>query len=306
MNNIENIYKQVIATILELVKLNKDFREDGYSKFYKKWKIYNKKYDNKITLDLIKDEIMNTAFLLLPDEYEKSKDEEYPSEISRKFINIKDNYFSNCLLLFMMLHDLREILLNDESFIKGKSSLNLIKNNFPLFINKNDISDFSINGEYDLNKMNSTKIFRKPAFYKFKDKNDYNQTEVIIFNKYLYFCTLIRDNTVRINLKYQLKSIGLFNNKEDDENNIINILIQNSDNDDDEGDSLIKNVTMVENYKEDKNKYITIKLDDEKIKEELAQKINDKILSINNDERLIFDGYFKQIDNNIKNIEEDF
>ena len=307
MNNIENIYKQVIATILELVKLNKDFREDGYSKFYKKWKIYNKKYDNKNTLDLIKDEIMNTTFLLLPDEYEKSKDEEYPAEISRKFVGIKDNYFGNCLLLFMMLHDLREILLNDVSFIKGKSSLNLIKNNFPLFMNKNDISDFNINEEYDLNKINTTKIFRKQAFYKFKDKNDYEQSEIIIFNKYLYFCTLIKDNTVKINLKYKLKSIGLYRNNQNDGNNIINIFIQSLVNDD-EDDSLTKNVNMnmIENDKEDKNIYISIKLDDEKIKEEFAQKINDKILSINNDERLIFDGYFKEIDNSIKNIEEDF
>ena len=60
---------------------------------------------------------------------------------------------------------------------------------------------------------------------------------------------------------------------------------------------------MCEN--ENKNKYIIIKFNDEKIKEEISQKINEKILSNNNEDRIAFDTYFNEINNNIKDKKED-
>ena len=94
MKNIEDLYKEVLGDITEFLKENKNYKEDGYDKFYKKWKIYKKYFDNNKTIELIRDEIMNNTFILLPQEYEKSKDEEYYKKLSRK--NIK---------LFIIIHD---------------------------------------------------------------------------------------------------------------------------------------------------------------------------------------------------------
>ena len=301
MDNIDNIYKQIIETLLELIKTNKDYREDGYNKFYKKWKIYNKKFDNKKTIELIKDEIMNSTFILIPSEYEKSKDEEYPAELSRKNINMKDNYFQNCLLSFMMLHDLRELLLNNESYNKGKPSVKLIKDEFPLLSKSNEITEFEINKEYNLDKINITKIYRKTVSYKNSKSENFEQGELVIYNKHLYFCTIIQENTVKINLKYILKYVGVYKERNDN-NNEINLLMQKSQIFD-EDNSVGNNFNVNDDEKEIN---IVIKFEDEDTKKETAQKINDKILSINNDERLIFDGYFKEIINSMKQIEEDF
>jgi hypothetical protein len=302
MNNIDNIYKQVIETLLELIKLNKDFREDGYNKFYKKWKIYNKKFDDKNTIEFIKDEIMIKTFLLLPSEYEKSKDEEYPLELSRKQINLKDNYFGNCLLIFMMLHDLRELLLNNESSNKGNSSLKLIKDDFPLLIKSNEVSDFEMDKEYNLDKINTTKLYRKAVSYKNNKSENFVQGELVIYNKHLYFCTVIKENNVKINLKFILKSIGLFKEK-GDKNFEINLLIQKSQNI--EEDSALAKI--FDNDDNNEGLYtIVIQFENEDAKKEAAQIITDKILSANNDERLVFDGYFKEINNSIKHLEEDF
>ena len=306
LSNIENIYKQVLETITQFVKQNKDYREEGYNKFYKKWKIYKQKYDNKTTIELIKDEIMNTTFLLLPEEYEKNNDEEYLDEISRKKADINDNCFGNCLLLFMMLHDLRELLINNPSFFRGKSSFNLIKNNFPLIVQKDDITDFSVNNEYNLEKINLTKIFRQSVTYKLKNEDNFEEGELILYNKNIYFGTLIKDDIVKIVMKLKLKSIGLYNNKEENDNLAINILVNASKEESDEEDDVKNDNNINEEKKEEENLHIIIKFNDEKIKNEVSQKINEKILSINNEERLAFDGYFKEISNNFKDIEEDF
>ena len=299
ITNIETLYKQVLENITKFLKKNKEYKEEGYNIFYKKWKIYSKKYNNNSTLELIKDEIMNNTFILLSEEYEKSKDEEYPEEISRKNMNLKNKYFENCLLLFMLLHDIRELLLNDPSYFKGESSFNLIKNNFPLIMKKDDISDFNINEEYDLEQINPTKIFRKEVLYKLKKEDNFDEGELILFNKHIYFGNIVEDKKIKMNLKFKLKAIGLYKSKED-KNDIINILVQNCVEDD---DYVEKNVSFDEN--EDKNRYIIIKFNDEKIKEEISQKINEKILSNNNEDRIAFDTYFNEINNNIKDKKED-
>lgn len=304
LNNIEDIYKQVIETITQFLKENKEYREEGYDKFYKKWKIYKQKYDNKSTIESIKDEIMNTTFLLLPEEYEKNSEEEYPEEISRKKAGEKENLFGNCLLLFMMLHDIRELLINDPSFFKGKKSFNLIKNNFPLIIQKDDIIDFSINEEYDLSKINKTKIYRQSISYKLKEDENFEEAELILYNKNIYFAKIINNDLVKIVLKFKLNSIGLYNNNEKASDKL-NILVNTSKNNEND-DGQIANNNNEEEKEKDLN--IIIKLDEEKIKDEMSQKINEKILSSNNEERLAFEGYFNEINNNIniKDIEEDF
>jgi hypothetical protein len=245
---------------------------------------------------------MIKTFLLLPSEYEKSKDEEYPVELSRKQINLKDNYFGNCLLIFMMLHDLRELLLNNESSNKGNSSLKLIKDDFPLLIKSNEVSDFEMDKEYNLDKINTTKLYRKAVSYKNNKSESFDQGELVIYNKHLYFCTVIKENNVKINLKFILKSIGLFKEK-GDKNFEINLLIQKSQNI--EEDSALAKI--FDNDDNNEGLYtIVIQFENEEAKKEAAQIITDKILSANNDERLVFDGYFKEINNSIKHLEEDF
>ena len=299
LSNIEDSYKEALVNILQALKQNTEYKEEGYNKFYKKWKIYKKNYENNATIELIKDEIMNTTFLLLPEEYEKSKDEEYPQEISRKNLNNKKIYFENCLLLFMQLHDIREILLNYPNIFRD----NLIKNNFPLNIKNEDITDFRINNEYDIEKINPTKIFRKTVSYKLNNSENFEEGELILYNKHIYFANIINKTTVKIQLKCNLKSIGLFKNNYDEKENIINILVHNSEEYEDE-DNLKKKENDDENSQE--NIQIQVQFNNEKIKDETSQKINDAILSINNLERLYFDGYFNQINNKLKDTEEDF
>ena len=295
INNIDNIYKQVLEIITEFLKKNEKFREEGYNIFYEQWELYNKKIDNKNILELIKDEIINTTFLLLPNEYEKNDEEEYSNEISRKNANIKENYFGNCLLLFMMLYDLREILLTDIG--RMKNSIKLIKNNFPLYNNsKNNVLDFKINTEYNLERINIKQIYREAVSYKLNEDENYEEGELIIYNKYLYLVKIIRNNIAKINFKLKLKLANM--NKKVDENNIINFLVNNKD---------IDSLEEKENSDDEtKDLNIIVKFNDNKNKEKVVQYINEKILSINNDERLAFNGFFKIMDNNIKNIEEDF
>ena len=295
INNIEIIYKHILQSINSMIKQNEKYRKDGFKIFYKKWQYYNEKINNQITLELIRDEIMNTTYLLLPNECEKNEDEKYFSEISRKELNKKDKSFENNLLLFMMLHDIREMLLINNSFFKKLNNLKLIKDNFPI---ENNNSELDINTEYEFQKIKSMKNFRNESIsYKLPEKNDFEEGELIILNKCSYFVEIINENKVKVKYKYQLKTIFLYqdnshNNQE--EKNLIHFLIYDDSND-------------KENEREKKEKMnIPVKFKDEETKEEISKYINDKICSINNDERLFFCGYFEEINNSIKNNEEDF
>ena len=293
INNVENIYKQIFESINLLLKQNEKYREIGYNVFYKKWKIYNEQFNNTITLDLIKDEIMNSTFILLPEEYEKNEEEKYFSEISRKDFNDKNKIFGNYLILFMMFYDIREMLLNTNS-----NSLNLIKNKFPLSNNIAE-SELNINTEYEIQKIKVKKNFKSYFIsYKFEENNNFQEGELILLNKYAYFAGKLNENKIKIKHKFKMNTIFLYkdNNKnnEEGENSLINFLI-------DENLVYKKN-----NDDEDKRINILVKFKDEIIKEEISKYINDKIFSINNDERLAFIGYFEELNNKIKDNEEDF
>ena len=278
-SNIDNLYKQVLKEIYELIKKNESFREEGYNIFYKNWKIYNKKYDSKITFDLIRDEIMKNTFLLLPEEYEKTNDQEYPNEISKKYSNKLDNYFGNLIILYMMLHDLKEIL------IISKSANKLIKNDFPLGNNKSDIIELKTNEDFNLEKINKKNIFRTKIFFKLYKTEEFKEGELVIFNNYLYFTTIIKDNLVKsIDCKLKLTSVSMY--KTLNENAIINFLITNKDDDFFDEKSKFKN---------QKDLNIIVKFEDEKKRDETIQYFNDKIESINTFERSTFNEYFKRI-----------
>ena len=294
INNVENIYKQIFESINLLLKQNGKYREIGYNVFYKKWKIYNEQFNNTVTMDLIKDEIMNSTFILLPDEYEKNEEEKYFSEISRKDFDDKDKIFGNYLFLFMMFYDIRQMLLKN-----NLNSLNLIKNQFPLS-NTISHSELNMNTEYEIQKIKIKKNFKSYLIsYKFEENNNFEEGELILLNNYTYFAEKLEENKIRIKHKFKLNSIYLYkdnskNNEEGESNSLINFLID-------------EDFVYKENKdSEDKRINILVKFKDEIIKEEISKYINDKIFSINNDERLAFIGYFEELNNKIKDNEEDF
>ena len=291
INNIETLYKNILEEINSMIKQNEKYRNDGYKIFYKKWQYYNEKFNNKVTLDLIKDEIMNTSYLLLMDEFEKNEEENYFPEVSKKYSNNKEYIFENYLLLFMMVHDLREMLLINNKFFKSLNSLNLIKNKFPI---QNNEPELNINEEYELQKIKSMKNFNNlPIFYKFQEKDDFVEGQLIFLNKYVYFVEMLNENKMKIKYKFKINTIYLYqDNLNDEDINIIHYLIYED---------------IFEKNKKNKEKFnIQVKYKDEQIKEEIAKYINDKNFSLNNDERINFSNYLEQINNNIKSNDEDF
>ena len=296
IKNVENIYKIILESINSMIKENGNYRDIGYKIFYKKWKYYNEKINNKETLELIKDYIMNTTFILLPEEHEKNEEEKYFSEIWRKESNIPNNIFENNLLLFMMIHDLREMLLINNGFFKNLNVESLIKNKFPL---QNNESELNINNTYELQKLKTMKNFIQiSVLYKCNEQQDFEEGELILLNKFSYFAKLIEEDRIKIKNKFNLNSIYLyqdnFNYIDNKENSIINFLIH-------ENPPEINN----ENDKIDKLIY-SVKFKDEKTKEEYTKYINDKCCSVKNDERMNFMSYLDKINNSIKDNEEDF
>ena len=296
IKNVENIYKIILESINSMIKENGNYRDIGYKIFYKKWKYYNEKINNKETLELIKDYIMNTTFILLPEEHEKNEEEKYFSEIWRKESNIPHNIFENNLLLFMMIHDLREMLLINNGIFKNLNAENLIKNKFPL---QNNESELIINNTYELQKLKTMKNFIQiSVLYKCNEQQDFEEGGLILLNKFSYFAKLIEEDRIKIKNKFNLNSIYLyqdnFNYIDNKENSIINFLIH-------ENPPEINN----ENDKIDKLIY-SVKFKDEKTKEEYTKYINDKCCSVKNDERMNFMSYLDKINNSIKDNEEDF
>lgn len=279
-SNIDNIYEQVLKEIYGLIKKYElFFNEEGYNIFYKNWKIYNRKYDNKNTFELIRDEIMKNTFLLLPEEYEKTNEEEYPNEISKKHANKLENYFGNLIRLYMMLHDLKEML------NISKKTMKLIKNDFPLIKNNYEMIDLKSNEDFNLEKINKTNIFRIKIFFKLYEKEEFKEGELIIYKNYLYITTTIKDNLVKsIDFKLKLNSAQMY--KTFNENDTINFLITNKDDDYLDEKSRIKNP---------KDLNIILKFQDEKQRDETINYYNEKSVSLNNFEKSAFIKYFKEI-----------
>ena len=291
INNVEKIYKKILESITLLLKQNQRFREIGYHIFLQRWKLYNEQFSNTITLGLIKEKIMNTTFILLPKEYEKNDDEKYFSELSRKEINNKNKIFANNLYLFMMIHDLREILLNN------KNASKLIKDKFPLH-NNEDI-ELNINEEYEVKKIQSYKNYKRYSIsYKLDGYNNFIEGELVLINKFIYFGELLDENKFKIKYKFKMNLTFLYKDNtinKDNEKGEISLIHFVVDED------LFDNENKDD---EDKKTKIIVKFKDEKLYEELSQYIIDKNFSINNDERLAFTSYFEQVNNDIN--EEDF
>ena len=146
---------------------------------------------------------------------------------------------------------------------------------------------------------------RYSIFYKLDKYNDFIESELILLNKYIYFGELLDENKIKIKQKFKMNLMYLY------KDNTIN----NNNKDNEQGEGEISLIYFVINEDlfynenkddEEKKTNILVKFKDEKTYEELSQYINDKTFSINNDERLAFIGYFEQVNNNIKNNDEDF
>ena len=182
LKNIEDSYKEVLGNILQVLKQNIEYKEEGYNKFYKQWKIYKKNYDNNSIIELIKDEIMSTMFLLLPEEYEKRKDEQYPQEISRKDLNNKKIYFEN---LDFNIKERYHDLYYDENEIFNTNYDEFIENRIN-DIKKNKIKNYTTNVESSFNDSNDKKIEMKLEsfkinFYELKYERDEKNNKFFIY-----------------------------------------------------------------------------------------------------------------------------
>ena len=166
--------------------------------------------------------------------------------------------------------------------------------------------ELNINTIYELKKIKLFKNFKRYSVsYKLDEYNDFIESELILLNKYIYFGELLDENKIKIKQKFKMNLMYLY------KDNTIN----NNYKDNEQGEGEISLIYFVINEDlfynenkddEEKKTNILVKFKDEKTYEELSQYINDKTFSINNDERLAFIGYFEQVNNNIKNNDEDF
>ena len=141
------------------------------------------------------------------------------------------------------------------------------------------------NEDFNLEKINKKNIFRTKIFFKLYEKEEFKEGELILFNNYLYFTTIIKDNLVKtIDFKLKLTSASMY--KTFNENNIINFLVVDKDEDSLDEKSKLKN---------QKDLNIIVKFDDEKKRDETIQYYNDKTVFINTFERSAFNEYFKEI-----------
>ena len=294
LNAINKQLKLVLQIINVLLKNNGKFREEGYNLFYQQWRNYNKNITNDKIFELVKETIMISGFILLPDEFEKLKDEDHPKILSlNDSYNSEENIFKNCLLIFMQLNDLKDIFSN----IRNRK-LTLIKDNFPLSDSKND---FSVDKEYNIEKISPKKIYRQVISYKAMGSEISEKGELIVFRDFLYFCSIIKRFLIRINLKFQLDAITMYNNK--DENNVINFFVpndknvENGEDEENQGD---------ENNNNKNNLDIVVKLKDEKTRDEVAKFLNEKIANKSNNDRLVFNQYFDDNYNKYNGESEDF
>lgn len=89
-------------------------------------------------------------------------------------------------------------------------------------------------------------------------------------------------------------------NQDSNETDIINIMVENYTEN-------IGDDSFEEKEDDEKtNLNIIVKFNDDKIRDNTLQYINDKIFTLNNDERLAFNQFIKEMNNDIKDSEQDF
>ena len=263
INNVEAKYKLILYSIYFLINDNKK-REKGYNFFKNQWSLYKGINNNKI-FELIKNSIISSCYILISN---NNNIEECPEIIKYNKVYNEDENFNNYLKMFMLLHDIKELLLNSYQEKNDKIYKDLIKNHFPLDYSQ---LDFKLKVQYDIGEINEKDIYKQTIDFSFMNEERYQRQELIIYREYIYFCTKIKRNIVQINQKYALKYALLLEN----EKNIIECIIINRENQE-----------KIE---------IKIKFKNENIRNEALDYINNKIEIAKKNDSVKFYKYIKRL-----------
>ena len=263
INNVEAKYKLILYSIYFLINDNKK-REKGYNFFKNQWSLYKGINNNKI-FELIKNSIISSCYILISN---NNNIEECPEIIKYNKVYNGDENFNNYLIMFMLLHDIKELLLNSYQEKNDKMDKDLIKNHFPLDYSQ---LDFKLKVQYDIGEINEKDIYKQTIDFSFMNEERYQRQELIIYREYIYFCTKVKRNIVQINQKYALKYALLLENEE----NIIEFIIINRENQE-----------KIE---------IKIKFKNENIRNEALDYINNKIEIAKKNDSVKFYKYIKRL-----------
>ena len=270
------IQKNLITKIEHSMSDQKIFRDNGYIFFSDLWKFYKK--DSEENLDKDVKLITSSPFILLN---ENNKYEDFPFILKT---NLNDtNIFKSDILLYMYIHDLKEMYFGEnkkkelkKKLIKEENPL-IIKNNFELEINKN----------YNFNELKTkykqNLIYENVQFKINKNEDeDYKEKILLISNYFIYFGDL-KNEEISFEYKFRLDFLAKYE-KEGVEKKEINY-ITNDEND---------------------NKYeISIIFINETICEDILSKIFESVQHIKNEHIIFFKRFFEDEKNSIIGEDED-
>ena len=204
-NNVKAKYKMIIYSLYFLIEKNIKNREKGFTFFKNQWLIYKNMNNSKI-FDLIKNSLISSYFILI---LKNSEIENCPEIIKyeKKFNN--DENFNNYLIIFMFLHDIKELLANSFNESNNKTYKDIIKEHFPLDFSQ---LDFKLNEQYDIAYLNQKEMYRQQIEFSFINTNIFSFQELIIYRGYMYICNLVKKKYIQINHKYPLKYVVLLEN----------------------------------------------------------------------------------------------
>ena len=214
INNVKAKYKMVLYLISFIINDNIKNRDQSYTFFHNQWKLY-KNMTNNTLFELIKKSIISSCYILISN---NNQIENCPEIIKydKKFSD--EENFNNYLLIFMLLHDIKELLMNTQKENNNAIYKDIIKEHFPL---DNSQLDFKLEQQYDIDTINQKDIYIEQIEFSFINSDVFLTSEIVIYRGHLYICTKIKKNIIQINYKYDLKNIILLENEE----NIIECII---------------------------------------------------------------------------------
>ena len=295
LKNIESKYKSVLFFINSVFNNKTKNADNYYDILYTQWSHY-KNLNNKSLLNEIKDNVISSMEILMITNININSDWYDSFEICT-YTNLNNNNGKNiflkskkeniCLdtkiLILMLIKDLKYIFQNNNKNITDS----LIKNKFPLNYYMNDLK---IDNKYSVNSLENNKLYKQFVYYKIidirnkKEKKDFFQCEIFIYEKFLYFGNnCVEDNN--INNIYIFKKIEI---------KLIYSYIDYSHKKD--GDYCVElKVTGLN------NELIIIKFQNNYQRKEFKDIIKEKINSIYNNERKIFGEYLGNLIDEYKN-----
>ena len=301
MKNIESKYKSVLFFIYSLFNNQSKNRDNCYDILYNQWLFY-KDLNNKSLLSIIKKKVISSMDVLSLSNIDVNTDwidgfevvkntnlnrNNKESDIFLK--SLKENVcFDTNILIFMLIYDLKKIYKNRNNKNEGNDNINiqdkLLKNKFPL-----DYSsyDFQIGNKYDIDKIDPSKLYKQQIQYKIIDtqKNKekvFMKCEIFFYRSFLYFGLRNNDDIDKVLIfkKIDIKNIEANKdyNAENSGENCVQLKV-------DDGN----------------NEIIILKFENRNKRKEFKDLINEKIMTSNNDERLLFSQYFEELISKFKN-----